>query len=271
MSEGTRSRSKSEKTNTNATEMQSIPLNVVKEMLSVQESAMKSFFTAYMDSTNARVDSLIKEIRDLQTSIEFTQAQVEELYKQKCEIKLEHVQNELENLRDKADDLENRSRRNNLCFEGIPEEQEQYKKESWAEAEEKVMKILEDKMPELSVRDIKVERAHRVGARKSSKPRAIVVKFLNYKDRERVLKSRRNLAGSRIFIREDFSDRTAEKRKLLIPEMMEARRNGKIAYIRYNKLIVHDRPVGKYRRGWQYYEEAGNSNLENEIQANQES
>ena len=102
MSEGTRSRSKSEKTNTNATEMQSIPLNVVKEMLSVQESAMKSFFTAYMDSTNARVDCLIKEIRDLQTSIEFTQAQVEELHKQKCKIKLERVQNELENLCDKA-------------------------------------------------------------------------------------------------------------------------------------------------------------------------
>ena len=64
------------------------------------------------------------------------------------------------------------------------------------------MKILEKKM-ELPARDIKVERAH------STKPRAIVVKFLNYKDRERVLKSQRSLAGSRIIVREDFSDRTA--------------------------------------------------------------
>ena len=34
MAEGTRSRSKSEKSNTSATEVQSIPLNLVKEMLS---------------------------------------------------------------------------------------------------------------------------------------------------------------------------------------------------------------------------------------------
>ena len=86
----------------------------------------------------------------------------------------------------------------------IPEEAEN-KKETWAEAEEKVMKTLEEKM-ELPARDIKVEITHRVGSRKSSKPRAIVVKLLNYKDRERVLKSRRNLAGSTIFVRKDFSD-----------------------------------------------------------------
>ena len=43
------------------------------------------------------------------------------------EEKLEYIQNELGNLIDKADDLENRSRRNNLCFEGIPEEAENKK------------------------------------------------------------------------------------------------------------------------------------------------
>ena len=270
MAEGTRLRSKSEKSNTSATEVQSISLNLVKEMLSVQESALKSFFTAYMESTNVRVDSLIKEVRDLKTSIEFTQAQVQELREQNCKEKLRNIQNELENLTDKADDLENRSRRNNLCFEGIPEESEN-RKETWAEAEMKVMKIMEEQL-QLPVRDIKVERAHRVGVRKTTKPRAIVVKFLNYKDRERVMKSRRNLKGSRIFIREGFSDRIAERRKQLIPEMKEARRDGKIAYIRHNKLIIHERPTRAfsfgYGREWQHFEEAGNLNLEGKDQAN---
>ena len=55
MAEGTRSRSKSEKSNTSATEVQSIPLNLVKEMLSVQESALKSFFTAYKNRWMATV------------------------------------------------------------------------------------------------------------------------------------------------------------------------------------------------------------------------
>ena len=53
---------------------------------------------------------------------------MEELIEQKCEEKLEYVQNELGNLIDKADDLENRSRRNNLRFEGSPKKRRIRKK-----------------------------------------------------------------------------------------------------------------------------------------------
>ena len=43
MADNTRSRSKSEEANADATESQSIPLWFIKELLSVQESSMKSF------------------------------------------------------------------------------------------------------------------------------------------------------------------------------------------------------------------------------------
>ena len=269
IADNTRSRSKSEKANADATESQSIPLRFIKELLSVQESSMKSFFSAYMDSTNVRIDNLIKEVRDLKASLEFTQSQVEELRQLDCD-KFGKIQDDIENLSLKADDLENRTRRNNLCFDGIPEESES-QSESWRKSEEKVLKILNDKM-ELPG-DIKIERAHRVGTRRQAgKPRSIVVKFLSYKDRERVMKERRKLKGTRVFVREDYSDRIAETRRQLYPDMLEARRNGKIAYLNYNKLIVYDRPTRAFGfrpgfgRNWQDYnlDEVGNLNATSE-------
>lgn len=168
--------------------MQNIPLHIVKELLSIQESSMKSFFVAYMNSTNSRIDNLIKEVQDLKMSLEYSQAQVEDLKKPNCQ---ERLQNNMCSLFDKVDDIENRSRQNNLCFEGIDKEAE-YWSESWHKSDENVSKILKDKM-NLPVDDIKIERANRVGTRRPGKARAIVVKFLNYKDRERVFKQCRSL------------------------------------------------------------------------------
>ena len=39
----------------------------------------------------------------------------------------------------------------------------------------------------------------------------------------------------------DLSKRTLERRQELIPEMLEARKQGKIAYMVMDKLIIHDR------------------------------
>ena len=106
MADNTRFRSKSEKANADATESQSIPLRFIKELLKVQESSMKRFFIAYMDSTNVRIDNLIKEVRDLKASLEFTQSQVEELRQLDCDDKFGKIQDDLENLSLKADDLD---------------------------------------------------------------------------------------------------------------------------------------------------------------------
>lgn len=57
-----------------------------------------------------------------------------------------------------------------------------------------------------------------------------------------VFKAKRNLKGTNVFVREDYSERVAKKRKNLIPKMMEERKKGKKAYLRFDKLIVQDFP-----------------------------
>ena len=96
-------------------------------------------------------------------------------------------------------------------------------------------------MEKLNIKEeIKIERAHCAGPEdhKRMKPRAIVLKLLNYKDKEKVLHQAIQLKGSGIYINEDFAKETLEKRKLLWEEVKRHRAEGKYAIIRYDKVYV---------------------------------
>ena len=147
----------------------------------------------------------MKDVQSVKSSLEFTQAQVEELITSDLTVKKVKVQ--IEDLGNKLDDLENRSRRNNLCFEGIPESPN----ETWQESENKIKHLLSSHMPEVGT-DFVIEKAHRVGRpRSDSKPRKIVARFLNYRDREAVFKTKKKLNVTNMFVNEDYSDRVIKE------------------------------------------------------------
>ena len=91
-------------------------------------------------------------------------------------------------------------------------------------------------LPETQVHAMTIERAHRTG-RTGSKARTIVVKFAQYKDRELVLAAAKKKRPRGIYVNEDYWAR----RKELLPKMMKAREEGKIAYLSFDKLVVRDR------------------------------
>ncbi|XP_068735211.1 protein unc-13 homolog C-like [Montipora capricornis] len=194
-----------------------MPLKLVKELLKQQESTLKVFLSAYMNSVNTRIDILIKDVQSVKSSLEFT----------------------LEDLGNKLDDLENRSRLNNLCFEGIPESLN----ETWQESESKIKHLISSHMPEVGT-DFVIERAHRVGTpRSDSKPRKILVQFLNYKDRKTVFKAKKKLHGTNMCVNKDYSDHVIKKRTELMPKLKEARRKNQRAFLRFDKLVIYDNPV----------------------------
>uniref|UniRef100_A0A3P9AVZ3 L1 transposable element RRM domain-containing protein n=1 Tax=Maylandia zebra TaxID=106582 RepID=A0A3P9AVZ3_9CICH len=89
-------------------------------------------------------------------------------------------------LKDKIDDFENRSRRSNLRILNIPEQ---------AEGRDAVG-FLEKFIPQILGNDnftshITLERVHRVG-KKSDRPRPLIAKFLNFRDKEKVLRLARS-------------------------------------------------------------------------------
>ena len=76
-----------------------------------------------------------------------------------------------------------------------------------------------------------------------NKRRTIIAKFLNFKDKQEVLSEykARKLWTKGIFINEDFSKDTMEKRKSLFQKAKELREEGKFAKVIYDRLFVLDR------------------------------
>ena len=55
------------------------------------------------------------------------------------------------------------------------------------------------------------------------------------------MRNGKKLKGSMVYVREDLSNRVLNKRKELMPQLREARESGKIAYFKYDKLVIKDR------------------------------
>ena len=116
----------------------------------------------------------------------------------------------------KVRDLEDRSKRNNLRFDGLSQAQG----EGWHGSESKIKKLIKKKV---GIENVEFERVHRIVKEERNDPsqkRTIIAKFLNCKGKEKVLPEYRSckLWEERLYINEDFSEETMEIRKELFKQ-----------------------------------------------------
>ena len=100
---------------------------------------------------------------------------------------------------------------------------------------------------ELEITDeLYIERAHRVRRRKGVKfnrnntPRTIVTKFLDYKEKEEVIRRRYKLKHTTYSVREDFYKETVDARKKLWDQVKKLREDRKYAVIKYVKIVTRN-------------------------------
>ena len=164
----------------------------------------------------------------------------------------------IEELENKAQDLEDRSRRDNLVFFGIPE----CNGPATEDAEAELLKILKEHKfidpafnPETQAY---FERVHRLGPCKKdeTRPRPIIAKMSFYKDKEEILKGSSKFKNSPYTVAEDFSKATLAIRKQLVAKAKEAKSNcGQISSFRinYRRLVLrYQNPATQqiYSRGF---------------------
>ncbi|KAJ8004358.1 hypothetical protein DPEC_G00158340 [Dallia pectoralis] len=128
------------------------------------------------------------------------------------QVKVRIMEKTVETLCDRITELEDRSRRSNLKLVGLAEISEGSDMCGFLE------KWLQDTLGEGFTVSPIIERAHRIGPfnPKSTSPRAVVMKFLNYRDRETVLRTARKMTEVRYENQRVafFPDLSAETRKL---------------------------------------------------------
>ena len=147
--------------------------------------------------------------------------------------------------------IEGHSRRNNLNFFNIKEEEN----ESMEVTEKKLRNFFQQelKIPHSKINEIAIERAHRLGKPVTGKARPIIAKFSFFKDKEYVRLQAKNLKKTNYGLAEDFPQEILDIRKELVPYLKEAKKEGKRATLKYDRLIIDGKLysetlVSKYSR-----------------------
>lgn len=131
-------------------------------------------------------------------------------------------------------DLDDRSRRNNVLVFGIPEKPGETADDLTQTVVEGVFKNV------LGVQVSSTERIHRIGRKQNGRSRPVVLKLLNYREKDLIFKNCSKLKGSSISVSEDFSAATRQKRKKLWDSASEERKAGGKVRLAYDKIKIND-------------------------------
>lgn len=153
---------------------------------------MKEDFSLKLNGLLAAVDSIKGDIRDISGRLTQAETRISDAEDNitTLQSKTGRVDKDLTALILKVDELENRNRRSNLRLIGLPE---------GTEGRDAAL-FLETWLPEVLgsanfPSPLIIERAHRLTGPKpapDARPRALIMKFLNFRDKERVLYIARN-------------------------------------------------------------------------------
>ena len=148
-----------------------------------------------------------------------------------------NLQKENTELKTQCNNLELYSRKNNIIFHGIDEQQN----ESHGQCNAAVRAFFADKLKIIrtKVDTMQFVRIHRLRAMKQNAPRDIIVRFRDYRDREAVWGQKSVLAGDKkLGISEDFPKDIAYKRRKLYPIFHAAKRANKRVSLKGDKLVI---------------------------------
>lgn len=204
--------------------------------------AMKSDIDLELGLHKKEIDTLAESIKSILTRLESVEnrERVQHIERTNPKGVSEEVSSHINRLEETQKDIEKtlidlqcRSMRDNLLFFGLAEPDGNRK--------ENCVNIVDEFCEDyLGISNISqdIERAHRIGRRRSGEFRPVVVKFSSFRIREKVRSNASRLGGTRFGIQEQFPRQIQEQRKQLYPILKDARKRGKRATLVVNKLYI---------------------------------
>ena len=190
----------------------------LESRLDIQMKATTNAMSTVVENRFKVLDEVNKDIFDLKRSLGVAHKDTTELDERidQCNGITREINKGIAVLEDRAADSEDRSRRNNLKFYDLDEQEKGFE-----DCEAKVQAIVK----QLDVGDIWIDRAHRLGKPQNNKKRPIIARFTYYKDKTSVLNAvRRTDASARGFgVSEDYCKQTYDLRRQLMTHLTFAK------------------------------------------------
>ncbi|XP_037512256.1 uncharacterized protein LOC119389039 [Rhipicephalus sanguineus] len=163
-----------------------------------------------LSTTDKTITDLNKRMGDLETHYQTLLPLRNDIEKTQTDVISMTIK--IQELEASLDDAENRSRRNNVIFYGVPDPT---RNETWAESEKAIVDICKNNIG-ITVLPNDIKRAHRLGIHSVNRNRPIIVKFLSHKTRDALLSNSRKLKNTNYSIGEDFSRPVQHARKQVL-------------------------------------------------------
>ncbi len=207
----------------------------VDKIPTIQEDVQTAIDNSnFNESETLKLD---KRVCDLEKDNTFLNIRCNQLYEM-----VKNERREKMEIKNKLSEVEDRQRRDNLVFEGVPDK----KGETASECATNMRKHLKDTLNVPNADNIVIGRVHRLGAFKEGENRQTIIKFDRFQEREKVWAKGKGLASdSSHKIKENFSKESEKARSKLYPLMRAARNKGYFAKLEGHKLIVRDTRDGK--------------------------
>ncbi|XP_040068339.3 uncharacterized protein LOC115324279 [Ixodes scapularis] len=193
---------------------------------------------------------LIEEVKGLKSQLQITDRTISDLGRRMTDLeghyqglstlraeveatvtRAAHAARQVSDLEARVDDTENRSRRKNLIFYGVPDPSPT---ETFAQSEQRIIRLCSE-LFEVTLDSKEIERAHRLGRHSIERPRTIIVNFSFFKTKEAILSNGRKLKGTNFSMGEDFSRSVRNARKHLLAF---ARSKSAPFSLRYKTLLI---------------------------------
>ena len=158
-------------------------------------STVKEFVSLLFGSLKDEINMLKSENDELKKRLLFTQSELDQFRKSSAEHtgQLRRVAEDNEVISDiteRLGNLEDYSRKKNVIVEGLPEPNG----ESKEMLEYTVKKLMKEKLDV----EADIEVTHRLGKPSDNKPRSVIVKLKNFRDRQNCLRATPRLKGTNV-------------------------------------------------------------------------
>ncbi|CAG4989728.1 unnamed protein product [Colias eurytheme] len=151
------------------------------------------------------------------------------------------LKNKVENLEKRVGNLEREKKMNNIIIHGLKEDEK-----SIQDLLNNVKRHFLDEL-NFTLEDRDVNKIYRIGkGNNDNKPRPIVLSLVSGWRKSEIMKNKKKL--KELYLTNDYSKETLEKRKALQSKVREEREKGNFAYIKYDKLVVKENPNSKDKR-----------------------
>lgn len=165
----------------------------------------------------------------------------------------ESNRNHIEEHNRQIGNIERELRKRNILIFGVEEGENNY----W-QLEDTVLEIINNIL-KVDCEPKEIDFVRRIGNPKNQK-RPIIVGFLAFRKKLLVVKNKKLLSEYEMYIKDDYPQEVVKERKRLQPEVDRLWKEGKTAFIKYNKIVINEDP---YSNNEPYDKMNSNSSMSN--------